>query len=69
MPSPVRRMAESRGIPVVTPEKIRDSGFSRHAEIMESAGYRCRSLWTHSAQVRFGSVAARMFERALLSFA
>ncbi len=26
-PSPVRRMAESRGIPVVTPMKIRDSGF------------------------------------------
>jgi methionyl-tRNA formyltransferase len=27
MPSPVRRMAESRGIPVVTPEKIRDLDF------------------------------------------
>jgi methionyl-tRNA formyltransferase len=26
-PSPVRRMAESRGIPVITPAKIRDSGF------------------------------------------
>ena len=27
MPSPVRRIAESRGIPVVTPEKIRDPNF------------------------------------------
>ena len=27
MPSPVRRMAETRGIPVVTPEKIRDLNF------------------------------------------
>jgi methionyl-tRNA formyltransferase len=27
MPSPVRRMAESRGIPVLTPEKIRDLNF------------------------------------------
>ena len=27
MPSPVRRIAESRGIPVVTPEKIRDLNF------------------------------------------
>ena len=27
MPSPVRRLAESRGIPVVTPEKIRDFEF------------------------------------------
>lgn len=26
-PSPVRRMAETRGIPVITPAKIRDSGF------------------------------------------
>jgi methionyl-tRNA formyltransferase len=26
-PSPVRRMAESRGIPVIAPTKIRDSGF------------------------------------------
>ena len=26
-PSPVRRMAERRGIPVITPMKIRDSGF------------------------------------------
>jgi methionyl-tRNA formyltransferase len=27
MPSPVRRTAESRGIPVITPEKIRDPNF------------------------------------------
>jgi methionyl-tRNA formyltransferase len=26
-PSPVRRIAESRGIPVITPAKVRDSGF------------------------------------------
>ena len=68
-PSPVRKLAEARGIPVIAPEKIRTSDFCRNFARLAAGSSHSRGLWAHLAENNSRACTPRLHQRALLATA
>ena len=63
--SPVSRIAQDRGLPVLAPEKIRRSRIPENVEELASGTHCCGRVWSNSAYGHPGACTPGLYQRAL----